>query len=244
MGQSRRQEREARKRGKQARLAELARRREVKRVETVRASFPKFEAIHVLAVGDGGKIPGFAHQLASADAKRGVSRRIVSVDLFPSDYPLPENLTHVVGNAVEFLKSLPPSSVQRVHDHFTTHHIGQGHYSEQALKATDYLVAEAKAGSKFARSGIKAKINAWKARLKDYFSEVRRVLRPGGKLVLANEVGRTLPYETPIKGAGLRIRFSKSVGKREAARLGLAEAFRWIRGQEKIHVIIAGKRRT
>lgn len=240
MASNKRQMREQKKREKLDRFAELQRRGEEKRTEQLRQTFPKFDTIKVLSIGEG-PMPGFAHALAQRYLREGVAGKVVSVDLYPAAYRMPQNMAHVKGNAVDFLKILPPQSVERIHDHFTTHHIRDGHYSLEALKTTNAIVDMAKAGDGFAQSNIQSMKKTANARLKAYFREIRRVLRPGGKLVLVNQAGKTSSYESPIRSAGLTIRFSKPIGKTEAARLGIADAFKWIPGEETMHAIIAAK---
>ncbi len=238
MRPDKRLKRQTKKKEKLERLLELGRRSQARQEEQQRQSFPRFDEIRVLSVGEGSK-PGFARNLALSYLARGVSGRVVAVDTRPADYQLPENMSHVTGDAIEFLKSLPSNSVHRVHDHFTAHYI---EFPQHGIQSQGTLAfSYAKSGTIFAQNAVERKRKMGAARLKNYFSEIRRVLRPGGKLVLVNDTMNARIWEKPIRLAGLRIRRSSVISEEQAARLGAANKNRIIAPGEKLYAIIAAK---
>ncbi len=242
MKPDKRKQRERKKEDKRARLAELRRRGEEKSSLARQIQFPHFDSIAVLSIGEG-ENPGLAHALSKRYLDRRTPGRVVGVGLEDADYDLRPNMSHVKGDAMDFLKSLDGNSVGRVHDHFATHRIGQFLKNRDTLDLGKSLAASASAHDRLGAKAFMELKAKWMERIRQYFVEVNRVLQPGGKLVLLNEEQNARDYKPLLARAGFRIGLCRVVDEKQAARIGAVGVRKWVSPGENLYAIIARKPR-
>lgn len=240
MKQNKNQRREEKKRELEARRLEWQRRKGAQRPAQPKSNFPSLGFIHDLSIGEG-SAPGFAYRLARNYLDSGESKLVVAVDLLPAEYQLPENMRHVTGNALEFLASLPKSSVEKVHDYFAAHHIGSGDTSAGAKKAKMSLALDAKSGSSFAGRQLLRQNKSWSERIRQYFSQVSRVLAPGGLMILVSQAAGPAANKKYVQAArknGLVIKFDGKLSEGQAEHFDSPQVNRLLgQGQALYHLV-------
>lgn len=194
----------------------------------------------MLSFGEG-DAPGFAYRLAKNYISRGVRGNVVTVDMKPAEYPLPPNMAHVTGDAIDFLKSLPTGSVERTHDYFAAHYIALGKRANEAGDEAQRLVADMRAGNSTAARLFAARKRELMEKMRDYSLQLHRVTKPGGKLVLVSNTLSSAEWMPLLKRAGFRITFSREVETGAAAKLGAASAGKYIARGTSVYAIIARK---
>jgi len=129
-----------------------------------------------------------------------------------------------------------------VRDHFAAHMITAGHKNAMTIAQDRLIEDQAAAGNKFYQEMHNQRVREKTARSKLYVSQIKRVLKPGGRIVLANDTRIGRQFADILKSQGFKISGLHTLD-RHTSKFGLAGTHIWLRPEEKLQVVIATKPR-